>query len=218
MKHLFFILLVLILPNYGSSQPVPSCSWPYYSRMYIKPYQDLFYGAGMHIVGSYTLYSDRINCGDVSYFEGIARILFVKIELFKDIEEYEKSYHKNMPAEIMRIYITNPQWNENDCIVNNTLPMIKYYCKEQFAYYLEIPEFHNGDIWIDVSKVPENNTVLLPCGNNMWYDCETPHIPILNITPIEYEKPPSVIMRNDNEKAIMDSTGTLKYYRDRKKF
>jgi len=199
MKILFFILLFLILPNYGSAQPVPSCSGTY-SRMYIKPYQDLLYGSGMNIVGSYTLYSNKINCGDIYSIGGIAGICFVKIELFKDMKEYDKYYWKNIPAEFMRIYITNPQWNdstrmyyypEND-LPENALPM-RYYCEETFAYYLEIPKFYNGDIWIDVSKVPENNTVLLPCGNNMWYDCETPHVPILNITPVEYEKPPSII-------------------------
>jgi hypothetical protein len=178
--------------------------------VFIKTYQDLL-GCGLWTANPQILNSGIVSCADIGYrtVKDTAGIFFFDITLYKDIEDYNKYYGRNMQEEVcMHIYIGSSQWNDSINIV-------------PFSCYIEIPEFYNGDVWIDVSKNTANDPVLLSCGEwlltecrdcmeekNLNYNRDEFHtlavctVPILNITPTKYEEPPLIIKERVKRDAI----------------
>jgi antitoxin component YwqK of YwqJK toxin-antitoxin module len=103
---------------------------------------------------------------------------YFDLKVYKNLIDYDLEWNQKKMALHMKIYISGLNFKD----ASN-----KYY-GDAFTYYLEIPEFIEGEYWIDVSKQihPSISVPCRECTEN--HESRGEFIKAVNITPHYWEK------------------------------
>ncbi len=163
-----------------AAQPLPDCAGTTATkRLFIKSNQNLLC-TGVARSNPINLDSAKTRCFKIAEYKinTINDQCYFDLKVYKNLIDFDLEWNKKKIAPHMKIYISGLNFKDADN---------KYY-GDTFTYYLEIPEFIEGEYWIDVSK-QIHTSISVPCR-----ECTENHesrgefIKAVNITPYYWEK------------------------------
>jgi hypothetical protein len=187
MKYLSIILL-LLLPLTSRAQPIPEYSHAN-KRIFIKSNQELEVILCRASQTS-SMIDTVVRCFAMrEEFQIKDTFIFYDLKIYKNYRDYYNYTEYSEKVDCMNIRLIGFKFKDK----------VHHFYNDTISLYIEIPEFYNGNICIDVSKVPKNNLAMIPCGIETWACIECSEwrqdknnakfkfFPVLNITPDKYE-------------------------------
>lgn len=143
MRYVLFNIC-LILSFYCKAQPVPDCDKIRTNkRIFVKSQQDLIVDLRVGNASPHGINKDT-NCFKIGYYDikdSLGKIFF-DFKIYKTSSDFSDDVWEDKDVPNMRIYIYGL----------NLKDITNHYNNDTFTYYIEIPEFLEGEYWIDVSN------------------------------------------------------------------